>query len=99
MLKVGVSDLINVVVTEIDDLLDLYLLAFDKRLRREFSGRELMALSDTMAERGLRLRRALADVLEEAGEGIMDAKDVVDGGEEDDELEIESRERRRLMPY
>ncbi|KAF9015505.1 NRDE-2, necessary for RNA interference-domain-containing protein [Cyathus striatus] len=51
---------------------ELYLLAFGP-LRRVFRGDELRALGDTMAERGIRLRRGLDEALEgwegETGEG------------------------------
>ena len=76
---------------------DFYLLAFDSRLRGSYTTRELFSLSETMAERGIRIRRSLEEVLDERGtrpEGVD-----VDSVDEDNELEHESRERRRLMPY
>ena len=64
-----------------------------------YTARELAVLADTMAERGIRLRRTLEDILEEHGvdEGRAENGARVDEGET--ELEYESRERRRLMPY
>lgn len=60
-----------------------------------------MALSDTMAERGIRLRYSLGEVLEIHGvdnrEKDTDSGESVD--EYEDEIEYQSRERRRLMPY
>lgn len=78
----------------------MYLLAFDSRLRGAYDERELMALADTMAERGIRLRRSLTEVMEEFGGDGKDARRRADEGmTEENELEYESRERRRLMPY
>ncbi|KIP12478.1 hypothetical protein PHLGIDRAFT_97829 [Phlebiopsis gigantea 11061_1 CR5-6] len=80
----------------------LYLSAFGE-LRALFTPRELNELGDTMAERGIRMRRAL----DEAVEGWVDPTSSrlprpvpegdIDGGEE--ELEHDARELRRLMPY
>jgi len=75
--------------------LDLYLLAFGP-LRGVFSGQELRGIADTMAERGLRLRRGLDEALDGwAGE-------IEDGAGSDsgtDEIMDNARELRRLMPY
>ena len=53
------------------------------------------ALAETMAERGIRLRRGLEILIES---GVAEA-----GGEEDneseDEIEHNARELRRLLPY
>ena len=50
-----------------------------------------MDLSDTMAERGIRLRHTLGEVLEMHGqESVTDSDDSEE--EEEDELEYESRE-------
>ncbi|KAG6862421.1 hypothetical protein C0995_011861 [Termitomyces sp. Mi166 len=75
---------------------DLYLLAFGP-LRSVFSGKELIGIADTMAERGLRLRAGL-------DEGLAGWKGEVDAGtdlESDgaDEIMDSARELRRLMPY
>lgn len=75
----------------------LYLVAFGS-LRSVFSGHELRGLADTMAERGLRLRRGLDEVLEGWEIGDDDFK----GDESDesaDEIEHNAKELRRLMPY
>ena len=60
-----------------------------------------MDLSDTMAERGMRLRRSLAEVLGEYGTETDGEKSGTDqsGDENMDEQEFESKELRRLMPY
>ncbi|KAK2461663.1 hypothetical protein APHAL10511_006126 [Amanita phalloides] len=76
---------------------DLYLMAFGP-LRSVFSSQELISLADSMAERGIRIRHALDEILE----GWMMGK--VDGTqkEEDhalDEIEENAQELRRLMPY
>ncbi|EJD04053.1 DUF1740-domain-containing protein [Fomitiporia mediterranea MF3/22] len=81
---------------------ELYLLAFEEDLRQAYTRRELMDLSDTMAERGIRLRRSLGEVLEMHADDADDkaasgSEDSV--GEDEDEQEYESRELRRLMPY
>lgn len=80
--------------------IDFYLLAFDSRLRSSYNTHELMSLAETMAERGIRIRQTLEEVLEEHGvhthtEGIS----AVEVDDEENELEHESRELRRLMPY
>ena len=73
---------------------ELYLLAFGP-LRSVFQVHELNALAETMAERGIRLRRGLENLIES---GVVEA-----GGQEDneseDEIEHNARELRRLMPY
>jgi hypothetical protein len=73
---------------------ELYLLAFGP-LRSVFQVHELNALAETMAERGIRLRRGLEILLESS---VVEA-----GGQEDneseDEIEHNARELRRLMPY
>jgi hypothetical protein len=73
---------------------ELYLLAFGP-LRSVFQVHELNALAETMAERGIRLRRGLENLLESS---VVEA-----GGQEDneseDEIEHNARELRRLMPY
>lgn len=82
---------------------ELYLLAFGA-LRGEFSERELSSWGETMAERGLRLRQGLEDVLltqPERTHAHDDDDDDEDNGEDEEEDEIESnaRELRRLRPY
>ncbi|KAF9455047.1 DUF1740-domain-containing protein [Macrolepiota fuliginosa MF-IS2] len=78
----------------------LYMLAFGV-LRSAFAAHELNSLADLMAERGLRLRKGLDEVLEESD--IEGAEEQAwDSEEEESELsEIEQRadELRRLMPY
>ncbi|KAI5123567.1 hypothetical protein M0805_003385 [Coniferiporia weirii] len=79
---------------------ELYLLAFGGDLRSAFSSRELMSLSDAMAERGIRLRKSLVEMLE--ADGCSDDGDAGEDNlkdEDEDELEHDSRELRRLMPY
>ena len=76
------------------DSTELYLLAFGP-LRSVFQVHELNALADTMAERGIRLRRGLENVIES---GIVKA-DVQEDNESEDEIEHNARELRRLMPY
>lgn len=77
---------------------ELYLIAFGP-LRSVFTGRELQDWAEAMVERGLRLRRGLDDAME----GFVDDETVVvtkNGGEEDeDEIEYNARELRRLRPY
>ena len=77
-------------------LLEFYLLAFGP-LRSVFSDRELRTLADTMAERGIRLRRTL----DEALENVSIVEEDTRGSEsaDEDEIEFNSRELRRLMPY
>ncbi|KAI0050675.1 DUF1740-domain-containing protein [Auriscalpium vulgare] len=74
---------------------ELYLLAFD-RLRAVFSARELNSLGETMAERGLRMRSGLDEVLEGWGENNEGGGASSEG---EDEIEHNARELRRLKPY
>ena len=77
---------------------ELYLLAFGP-LRAVFSARELNVLGDTMAERGIRMRVGLDEVVGEAGENNK-GEDGSRGPEDsEDEIEYNARELRRLMPY
>ncbi|KAL5534334.1 hypothetical protein ACEPAG_796 [Sanghuangporus baumii] len=80
---------------------ELYLLAFEDDLRNAYTRRELITLSDTMAERGIRLRYSLGEVLEIHGvDNRVKESDTGESEDEyEDELEYESRERKRLMPY
>lgn len=66
-------------------------------LRSVFQVHELNGLADTMAERGIRLRQNLDDILE----GMDMADEGGREGSENSENEIEhnARELRRLMPY
>lgn len=74
---------------------ELYMLAFGP-LRSVFSGHELNAFADTMAERGIRTRRGVDELLEGwEEEATADTDEPV--GEE--LLEDNARELRRLMPY
>ncbi|OSC99517.1 DUF1740-domain-containing protein [Trametes coccinea BRFM310] len=85
---------------------ELYLLAFGP-LRGAFSARELNQWADTMAERGVRMRVGLDEVVGEwrEGEGAQGSRRGVGGngeaGDEEgvDEIEYNARELRRLMPY
>ncbi|KAJ2971881.1 hypothetical protein NUW54_g12394 [Trametes sanguinea] len=87
---------------------ELYLLAFGP-LRGAFSARELNQWADTMAERGVRMRVGLDEVVGEwtEGDGAQGSRRVAqsgngeEGGEEEsaDEIEHNARELRRLMPY
>lgn len=66
-------------------------------LRGVFQVHELNGLADTMAERGIRLRQNLDEIL-----GQMDATEegAREGSEDsEDEIEHNARELRRLMPY
>jgi hypothetical protein len=66
-------------------------------LRPVFSASELNVFSDTMAERGIRMRRGIEEFLEgwvEEGAGNEE-----EGGSGDDEMECNSKELRRLLPY
>lgn len=78
----------------------LYLLAFGP-LRSLFTPRELNELGDTMAERGIRMRRALDEAVEgwvESNTRLpLSTEDDVERGEE--EIEYNARELRRLRPY
>ncbi|KAI0361277.1 DUF1740-domain-containing protein [Trametes cingulata] len=78
---------------------ELYLLAFGP-LRDCFSARELNEWADTMAERGVRMRVGLDEVVGEWRDNGGERRRM-DEGEEDSEDEIErrARELRRLMPY
>ena len=60
-----------------------------------FQVHELNALAETMAERGVRLRRGLEDVME----NNVVAGNEDEDNESEDEIEYNARERRRLMPY
>lgn len=77
---------------------DLYLLAFGP-LRSVFEGRELNSFAEVMAERGIRMRKGLDEVLEEWGPRMegMDNGDL--DNDQDDEIEFNARELRRLKPY
>ncbi|KAI0375320.1 DUF1740-domain-containing protein [Pilatotrama ljubarskyi] len=78
---------------------ELYLLAFGP-LRGSFSARELNEWADTMAERGVRMRVGLDEVVGEWRDNAVARRraDDEDGGSED-EIERQARELRRLMPY
>ncbi|KAL6310050.1 DUF1740-domain-containing protein [Sparassis latifolia] len=75
---------------------ELYLLAFGP-LRSEFSGRELSEWANTMAERGVRMRQGLDEMLE----GWTEEREarVESGSEGEEEIETRARELRRLRPY
>ncbi|KZV75506.1 DUF1740-domain-containing protein [Peniophora sp. CONT] len=71
---------------------ELYLPAFGA-LRLAFSVFELNRLAETMAERGIRMRRVLEEAME-----IEEGEDESGSGE-DDEIEADSKEYSRLKPY
>ncbi|KAI0080269.1 DUF1740-domain-containing protein [Panus rudis PR-1116 ss-1] len=75
---------------------ELYLLAFGP-LRSVFSARELNDWGETMAERGLRMRRGLDEALEGWSEPGARGERVSE--DEEDEIEYDARELRRLRPY
>lgn len=74
------------------DSTELYLLAFGP-LRSVFQVHELNALAETMAERGIRFRQGLEDVM------TVEASQRPEDDESDDEMEHNARELKRLMPY
>lgn len=76
---------------------ELYLLASGP-LREVFSARELNEWVETMAERGIRMRRGLDELLA----GYVETRQVkaeVNDADGEDEIEQSARELRRLMPY
>lgn len=77
---------------------ELYMIAFIS-LRSQFSPRELNELGNTMAERGIRMRRGLDEAV--AGwaqpEEPPASREKMDWGEE--EIEHNAEELRRLKPY
>ncbi|KDQ63400.1 hypothetical protein JAAARDRAFT_147686 [Jaapia argillacea MUCL 33604] len=80
---------------------ELYLLGFGP-LRSVFKSTELDHLAESMAERGIRMRRDLGEMLEEAARGDREEdSEISDDNSEYGEAEIEHRaeELRRLMPY
>ena len=82
----------------------MYLLAFGP-LREAFSTRELHQWADTMAEREIRMRVGLDEVVGEwadnGSHGDRDggASEGESGPASEDEIETRARELRRLMPY
>lgn len=82
------------------DIPELYLLAFGP-LRAVFNPRELDGWAETMAERGIRMRKGLDEVLET--EPVVEMKAVAydDGRMDYGELDVEERADvlRRLRPY
>ena len=84
------------IVHVLKSMAELYLLAFGP-LRSVFSARELNEWADTMAERGIRMRKGLDEMLEgwmEDGAGKAQDDEMAE-----DEIEHNARELRRLMPY
>ncbi|KAK0506299.1 NRDE-2, necessary for RNA interference-domain-containing protein [Armillaria luteobubalina] len=75
---------------------DLYLLAFD-HLRSVFSIRELHDFVNTMAERGIRMRKEL-NVQIQSIQASGNGDDSEDSGNES-EIERNAQELRRLRPY
>ncbi|TFK56970.1 DUF1740-domain-containing protein [Heliocybe sulcata] len=76
---------------------ELYLLAFGP-LRSVFTSRELDGFAETMAERGIRMRQGLDEVLEGWTDPSRAAREVEDDCG-DEEIEHRAQELRRLMPY
>lgn len=76
---------------------ELYLLAFGP-LRRAFSPQELNGFAETMAERGIRMRKGLDEVLEG---WVAPAREMRGRGDDygDEDIEHRADELRRLMPY
>ena len=66
-------------------------------LRRAFRSRELNEWAETMAERGIRMRRGLDELLEGWTEEGEDNR--AEESDAEDEIEHNARELRRLMPY
>lgn len=91
---------IDLLIVNIHFMTELYLMAFEDDLRTAFAMHELLSLADTMAEKGIRLRRSLNDMSEAHGELNEERNsNVSDGSGEEDEVEYNSRELRRLRPY
>jgi len=69
-------------------------------LRSVFTAHELGSLADLMAERGLRLRQGLDEVLEGWNMGgVEESGDNSDSEGGESEIERRAEELRRLMPY
>ena len=64
---------LNIVLTY---LLELYLLALG-RLRGLFKSRELVTLVESMAERGLRLRGSIDELVDGLSDGVSELEDGV----------------------
>ena len=77
---------------------ELYLLAFGP-LRGEFSARELQRFGDAMAERRLRMRVGLDEVVGEWAQETGGASWKAEDGQAEDEIEQNARDYRRLLPY
>ncbi|KAM6498408.1 NRDE-2, necessary for RNA interference domain containing protein [Amanita muscaria] len=77
---------------------ELYLLAFGP-LRSVFSKQELAHFADTMAERGIRTRQGLDDILDNWTMGRTEEKEKEDNEGPLDEIEENAQQLRRLMPY
>lgn len=71
------------------------MLPFTPPLRQEFTRGEMEQWSNTMVERGIRLREGLEAYVE----GVSDVDSSEDGDAGDKELEEMVGERRRLAPY
>ncbi|KAJ7275169.1 NRDE-2, necessary for RNA interference-domain-containing protein [Mycena haematopus] len=77
---------------------ELYLVAFGP-LRGVFSAQELNGFADTMAERELRLRRGLDELLEGWEEKHGDMDDSEDEEDNRDEIENAAQDYRARLPY
>ena len=87
--------LIFVLSTVLTHPLELYLLALG-RLRGLFKSRELVTLVESMAERGLRLRGSIDEMVDG---GLSDGVSELEDGVADEEVAERDAELRRLMPY
>ncbi len=76
---------------------DLYFIAFGP-LRSVFKSQELINFADTMAERGIRMRQGLEEVLDGWTMGRIEGEKDEEN-KELDEIEENAQELRRLMPY
>ncbi|KAL0951362.1 hypothetical protein HGRIS_008066 [Hohenbuehelia grisea] len=76
----------------------LYLLAFGQ-LRNVFNASELKSLADTMAERQVRMRIDLHDILESWKTDERRAESAGSESDSEDEIEQRAKEYRRLLPF
>lgn len=84
----------------LNHLLDFYLLAFGP-LRTVFTDQELQDFADAMADRGVRMRQSLEDVIDVRANLKMqaDSEEDSESGDPLDEIERNAQELRRLRPY
>jgi hypothetical protein len=75
------------------------LLAFGP-LRKVFTPRELNDFAETMAERGIRMRTGLDEMLVGWTDDRMEmSRDLGEGDYGERDIELEADDRRRLRPY